>query len=148
MAVRGLLIVVASLVAEHRLALGRVGFRSCGTRAQWLRLLGSGAQAQWLCCTDFVVVRHAGSSWTGDETCVPCIGRRIPNHWTTSPLSFFEKVSTSSSSQDAPHPLILLAEPCILSSLCTTSVSADSKLESCREYLPPLASSGLSLPSN
>ena len=23
------------------------------------------------------------SSWTRDQTCVPCIGRQIPNHWTT-----------------------------------------------------------------
>ena len=26
---------------------------------------------------------HVGSSWTRDRTHVPCIGRRILNHWTT-----------------------------------------------------------------
>ena len=26
---------------------------------------------------------HVGSSHTRDQTHVPCIGRQIPNHWTT-----------------------------------------------------------------
>ena len=30
-----------------------------------------------------VTLRHEGSSWTRDQTCVPCIGRRILNHWAT-----------------------------------------------------------------
>ena len=50
-----LLIVVASLVAEHR-------------------LLGMRAQSLW----------HTESSWTRDRTHVPGIGRWILNHWTTS----------------------------------------------------------------
>ena len=37
----------------------------------------------WLWCTGLVVPRHVGSSQTRDRTCVPCIGRRILNHWTT-----------------------------------------------------------------
>ena len=28
------------------------------------------------------------SSWTRDRTCVPCIGRRIPNHWTNREVHF------------------------------------------------------------
>ena len=43
--VRGLLIVVASLVAEYGLY-RRVGFSICGTRAQQLWLTGSRAQVQ------------------------------------------------------------------------------------------------------
>ena len=45
-AVRGLLIAVASPVAEHRLQAGRLS--SCGTQAQQLWLAGSRAQAQQL----------------------------------------------------------------------------------------------------
>ena len=30
-----------------------------------------------------VVLWHVESSWTKDQTCVPCIGRRIPIHYTT-----------------------------------------------------------------
>ena len=30
-----------------------------------------------------IAPQHVGSSWTKDRTCVPCIGRRILNHWTT-----------------------------------------------------------------
>ena len=52
------LIVVASLVAEHR-------------RVQQLWRPGS------------VALEHVGSSQTKDPTCVPCIGRQIPLHCTT-----------------------------------------------------------------
>ena len=51
----GLLIAEAPLAAEHEL---------------------QGAQAS-------VVALHVESSWIGDQTCVPCIGRWVPNHWTT-----------------------------------------------------------------
>ena len=30
-----------------------------------------------------VALRHVGSSWSRDRTCVPCIGRQILNHWIT-----------------------------------------------------------------
>ena len=49
----------------------RAGFSSCG------------AQAQWLWCTGLVAPRHVGSSWTRDQTRVPCIVRRILNHFAT-----------------------------------------------------------------
>ena len=32
---------------------------------------------------DLVALGHVGSSRTRDRTCVPCIGRRILNQWTT-----------------------------------------------------------------
>ena len=48
--------------------------------------------------------RHVGSSPTRDRTCVPCIARRILNHWTT---------------REAPLTLLLdQSELCISSSHC------------------------------
>ena len=61
-AVRGLLIVEASLVVEH-------GLRARGL--QQLRLAG------------LVAPRHVGSSRTRARTHVPCVGRWILNHCTT-----------------------------------------------------------------
>ena len=55
----GLLIVVASLVAE----------------------LGMWPPELW--CAALVAPPHVGSSQTRDGTCIPCIGRWILNHWTT-----------------------------------------------------------------
>ena len=49
----------------------RVGFRSCGSRAQQL----------WR--TGLVAPRHVGSSRTRARTCVPCISGRILNHCAT-----------------------------------------------------------------
>jgi len=43
----------------------------------------SRAQAQWLWCLGLVAARHGGSSWTRDQTCVPCIGWRILIHYAT-----------------------------------------------------------------
>ena len=78
-AVCGLLIAVASLVAEH----GLQGFSSCGMGARQLWLAGSGWQAQQLWCTGLVAPWHVGSSRTRARTRVPCIGRRILNHCAT-----------------------------------------------------------------
>ena len=80
-AVRELLIAVASLVAEHRLQTRRLS--SCGMWAQQLWLVGSRAQAQQLWCTGLVAQRPVGSSQTRAQTCVPCIGRWILNHCAT-----------------------------------------------------------------
>ena len=60
--VHGLLSVVASLVAGHRLLLG--GFSSCGVQAR--------------------APQHVESSQTRDWTRVPCTGRRILIHSATS----------------------------------------------------------------
>ena len=54
----GLLIVVTSLVAEHR-------------------------QVQQLWHPGSVALEHVGSSQTKDPTCMPCIGRQILLHCTT-----------------------------------------------------------------
>ena len=60
-----------------------VGFSSCGTWAQQLWPTGSRARAQQLWCTGLVAPWYVGSSWTRDQTRIPCIGRRILNHCTT-----------------------------------------------------------------
>ena len=60
-AVLGLPILVASL-------LWSMGSRECGLLQ--------------LSCMGFIALCHAGSSWTGDQTCVPSTGRQILNHLT------------------------------------------------------------------
>ena len=73
-AVRGLLTVVASLVAEHGLQAHRL---------QQLWFTDSRAQAQQLWRIGLVAPRHVGSSQTRARTRVPRIGRQILNHCTT-----------------------------------------------------------------
>ena len=70
----GLLMTVASLVADHRLS-------SCSPWALEHRL------SMW--CTGLVALGHVGSPQTRDGTHVSCIGRQILCHWTTreAPLS-------------------------------------------------------------
>ena len=79
-----------SLVAMSR---NYSSLQCMGVSLWWLLLLQStgsrcmgfcncGAWAQLLRCINLVALRHVGSSWTRDQTCVPCIGRQILNHWT------------------------------------------------------------------
>ena len=78
--IRGLLIVVAFLVAEHRLyselasAAAARGLGSCGSRAPEG---GLGGCSTW---TQFPV--NVESFQTRDRTRVPCIGRQILEQWT------------------------------------------------------------------
>lgn len=66
-----------SLVAVHeRFLLWHEGFSGCGAWA--LEFTGSAAVA-----TGSVVPRPVTSSWTGDWTWVPCIGRWSLKCWTT-----------------------------------------------------------------
>ena len=74
-----------SLVAMHEGLLSNCGawtshcscFFCCGARA-----LGRvGSVVVWL--PGLVASRQVESSRKRDETCVPCSGRQIPNHWTT-----------------------------------------------------------------
>ena len=58
-----------SVVAARRLI-------SCGSQALEHRLSSCSAQG-------LVAVQHVGLSWTRDRTLVPCIGRQILNHCTT-----------------------------------------------------------------
>ena len=69
-AVRGLLIVATSLAAKH----GPEGVQASVAAAQ---SVGSLAVAPGL-----AALQQAGSSWSRDQTCVSCIGRWVPNHWT------------------------------------------------------------------
>ena len=62
---RGFLVAVASLVEN----LGPRG-SGFGSYSTW---------AQWLWGIVFVALRHVESSWTRDQTHVPCFGRRILN---------------------------------------------------------------------
>ena len=73
-AVRGLLIVLASLVVEHRLW-------ARGLQQLWL--VGSRGQGQQLWCMGLVAPRHVGSSWARARTRVSCIDRRTLNHCAT-----------------------------------------------------------------
>ena len=51
-------------------------FSYCGA---WVQQLGSKGP---------VAPRHVESSWTRDQTHVPCFGRQIPNHWSTREVLF------------------------------------------------------------
>ena len=82
LAVFGLLIAVASPVAEHGLEAVQAS-SSWGMRAQQLQFPGSRAQAQELWRTVLVPPWHVGSSWTRDRTHVSCTGRWILHHWAT-----------------------------------------------------------------
>ena len=53
------------------------GFHSCGMWPQQLQLMGSRAQTQQLWHMGLVALRHVGSSWTRDRTCVSGTGRQI-----------------------------------------------------------------------
>ena len=65
----GLLVAMASLVANH-------GLQVC-----WLQKL-------YLQCPGLVAPWHVGTSQTRDRTHVLCIGRRTFNHWTTREVHF------------------------------------------------------------
>ena len=56
-------------------------FSSCRMQAQQLQLAGSRAQAQ-LWRMALVALQHVESSWTRDQTHVPCTGRQILIHCT------------------------------------------------------------------
>ena len=71
------LLLLQSMGSRH------VGFSSWGEQAQQLWRAGSRAQAQQLWHMGLVAPRHAGSSLTRAQTCVPCIGRWILNHCAT-----------------------------------------------------------------
>ena len=92
-AVRGLLVAVASLVVENKHY--TLGF-------QKLQPTGS---AVWR--TGLAAPRHAGSSRTWDWTCVPCTGRRILYYWATREALnsiFFKKESSCQNRRHEFYP--------------------------------------------
>ena len=72
-------------------ALEHPGFSSCSTRAQQLWHMDSAAP------------QYVGSSSTTDQTCVPCVGRWIPIHCTTSKVPQLLNLSDSQSSISSLH---------------------------------------------
>ena len=80
-AVHGLLIAVAALVAEY----GLQGSWASVVGVQGLSSFSSLALVwiQQLWCTGSIAPQHVGSFWCRDQTCVPCIGRQTLNHWAT-----------------------------------------------------------------
>ena len=67
---RSRLTVAAPLAAEHRLQ----GMWALVAAAPWLNRVLTHPDS---------IPQHVGSSQTRDQTCVPCTGRCILNHWTT-----------------------------------------------------------------
>ena len=63
-----------SLIAELGLWAGHVGSAAAAP--------GSGAQTPQLRCTALVALGQVVSSWTMNQTHIPCIGRQTLNHWT------------------------------------------------------------------
>ena len=70
----GLLIVMASRCRAQ--ALREAGLSNCSWRVLEHRL------SSWWCMS-LVTPKHVESSQIKNRTCIPCIGRRTPNHWTT-----------------------------------------------------------------
>ena len=64
-------------------SLGHMRFSSCDVWARQVQLEGSRGRAHELCLTGSADPRPVGSSWTRDGSNVPCIARRIINHWIT-----------------------------------------------------------------
>ena len=67
-----------------RLGLQSMGSRGC--RLQQLWFAGSRAWDQELWRTGLAAQQHIRSSWTSNQTRVPCIGRQILKHWNTRTL--------------------------------------------------------------
>ena len=104
--------------------------RCLGFSLWWLPLLWSmDSKAQEWRCTGLAALQHVGSSWTRGQTCAPCIGRWILNHWTTREVlnTHFFKTTNPSGLQ---HPWGIHSPP----RLSTWSVLIRA---------PPLRSSGL-----
>ena len=82
-----LLVTVASLVAER------------GLRVHGLRQSQHPGSELWN--AGLVAPQHVESSWTRDQTHVPCIGRQTPNPWTTRevPTIFKNDVKKTSSAE-------------------------------------------------
>ena len=79
---------------------------SCGAQASHCRGFSfCGAWAQYLLRPGLVAPRHVGSSWTRDQTCVPCIGRLILLHCATRkvPCCCYCSVTLVMSNSLQPH---------------------------------------------
>ena len=68
---------VSSCVDRGLLSCGGAWALGCRGFSGW------SPQALWLWCMGLVAPWRVGSSQTRDGTRIPCLGRRILNHWTT-----------------------------------------------------------------
>ena len=57
-----------------------MGFSCCDAQASVVAAHGLSSFGTW---AQFHAPQHVGSSWTRDQTRVPCIGRQVLNYWTT-----------------------------------------------------------------
>ncbi|XP_067559748.1 selenide, water dikinase 1 isoform X2 [Pseudorca crassidens] len=91
------------MMASHCCGLSRCGAKAPDAQAQRPWLMGPAAP------------RHVGSSRTGARTCVPCIGRRTPNHCATReaplPVSYSTvwRVHPPADHALPRHPVLLIA---------------------------------------
>ena len=78
---------------------GRTALHCCSWASLWWLLLlqGMGSRAPQLRCMDLFALWYVESSWTKDQTHVPCIGRRILKHWTTRKVPCVQILNVSNS---------------------------------------------------
>ena len=92
---------------ELGLLFSRGSLCSTGFPLRWFLLWNTGSRhmgfsscsswAQQLWCTGLAAPWQVKSSQTRNQTCVPCIGRWILNHWTTVEVPFLSHL------KEAPH---------------------------------------------
>jgi len=75
---------------------------------RWLQLLGSAVPARKLWHMGPAAACHVEPSLTRDPTCIPCIGRQTPNHWTTRKVLLPFRISTYFSHISWKEPLFWL----------------------------------------
>ena len=73
----------SSLLCPGFLWLSQVGAPPCCCARASDSVASLVAELRLFGCTGLVAPRHVGSSRNTDQTCVPCIGRLILNHWIT-----------------------------------------------------------------
>ena len=105
------LVVVCSLIAVVSLVVGEMGSRSMGFRSwsMW-------AQKLWY--TGLADPCHVGSSWTRNQTHVPCLGRWILYHWATRDAPLFLLLTCRSS--------LYILDTTSLSNLCFVNILSQS----------------------
>ena len=98
-------------VAVHGLSLvsGSCGYFSLWFSSfSWCGAWALGARAQQLQDMSLVAQWHVGSSQIRHQIHVPCIGKRIPNHWTTREVPVFEFLSTALPSDTTGYFTLIL----------------------------------------
>ena len=82
------------------------GFSRCGAWAL-------GAQGSVVRLVGLTALLQVGSSWSGDWTCVPCIGRQILNPWTTrEALDYYCSIIQSEVRKPDCSSSVLISQDC------------------------------------